>query len=382
MTDREKRIARKRSRASSAKHYNRRKYLEESSLSTNQSIAQQSDTNIQATKSISSTAKISDTNNQTSQLIDEITPVVDSANDFQILAPTRDNTLKKAAGAKKVAVHRSRTVRKLQRQQKLNTSLKRALWRTQKELQRAKKSKELSPRSKIKKFVRGKKISSEVRKKLVFGEVLQSEVKQSLGARSSKVKQAAYKIFSGSMIKHYKLQKQSGLSSYLLRRYGRNKCNKPLQYERAPKSHKVSSMKKVQDFFMSDEASIECADRKAFKIKFVSGSKKIKKRKRYLKGSLRDLYVSYSEKESKPISYSKFCEFKPFNVVKKDLKERDTCLCTLCENMELLLTALNEAGVLEVNSNLSLIRSLCCAPRKDECYLRVCDKCCDKKNSV
>lgn len=242
MTDREKRIARKRSRESSAKHYNRRKYLEESSLSTNQSIAQQSDTNIQATKSISSTAKKSDTNNQTSQLIDEITPVVDSANDFQILAPTRDNTLKKAAGAKKVAVHRSRTVRKLQRQQKLNTSLKRALWRTQKELQRAKKSKELTPRSKMKKFVRGKKISSEVRKKLVFGEVLQSEVKQSLGARSSKVKQAAYKIFSGSMIKHYKLQKQSGLSSYLLRRYGRNKCNKPLQYERAPKSHKIESV--------------------------------------------------------------------------------------------------------------------------------------------
>ena len=79
----------------------------------------------------------------------------------------------------------------------------------------------------------------------------------------------------------------------------------------------------MQDFFVSDSNSIECADKKALKSSF--GKHRIKKRKRYLKGSLGDLYISYCETAESPLAYSKICAFKPFNVVYKNLKETPFC---------------------------------------------------------
>jgi len=223
-------------------------------------------------------------------------------------------------------------------------------------LQNAKKKLPISPRSKINKELRGTRVSPEIRKRFLLGEILRKQIKQSLHLKSVREEQVAYKIFSGSLIRHYKLQKPLGLSASLLRKYHRNQ--KPLEYNRSEKKQAAINREKVEKFFLSDEASIESPDKKSFKIKY--GKKKLKKRKRYLKGTLKDLYVSYSQSAESPVSYSKFCDLKPFYVVCKDLKERDSCLCEQCENMSLLLKALNKAKAIDASTNLSLIRALCC----------------------
>jgi len=142
-------------------------------------------------------------------------------------------------------------------------------------LQNAKKKLPISPRSKINKELRGTRVSPEIRKRFLLGEILRKQIKQSLHLKSVREEQVAYKIFSGSLIRHYKLQKPLGLSASLLRKYHRNQ--KPLEYNRSEKKQAAINREKVEKFFLSDEASIESPDKKSFKIKY--GKKKLKKRK-------------------------------------------------------------------------------------------------------
>ncbi|KAE8750603.1 hypothetical protein FOCC_FOCC002583 [Frankliniella occidentalis] len=289
---------------------------------------------------------------------------------------TRAETLR-LRGRKKKSASRTAAHKKVKKVQEENAALKRALWRSQKRLTNARKKIPLSPKSQINKEMRGKKINPVVKGKLILGEVLKRQVTESFSVKGNKIKGAAYKIFRGSLLKKYKLKGASGLSPKMLKKYSeKNMC--PFQNSRARRQHSINKKADVEKFFCSDDNSIECADKRAVKICF--GKNRVTKRKRYLKGRMSDLYLSYIQSDEKPVSYSTFCKFKPFYVVMKDLKERDTCLCTKCENMELLMQSLWQAGISPVSTNLSLLRSLCCSPRTDDCLQRKCNKC--KTNEV
>jgi len=110
-------------------------------------------------------------------------------------------------------------------------------------------------------------------------------------------------------------------------------------------------------------------------VKIQFGPKKRKERKRYLKASLQDLYISYCAKEETQVSYATFCACKPFYIVERNLKERDTCLCSRCENVELLFTALGRVKATKASTPLRLVSSMICAEGTDECYQRKCLKC-------
>lgn len=61
------------------------------------------------------------------------------------------------------------------------------------------------------------------------------------------------------------------------------------------------------------------------------------------------------------------------------MQERDTCLCEKCENMHLLVSALNRAKAIDETSGLALIRSVCCLERNEECMKRTCKVCQSKE---
>lgn len=90
-------------------------------------------------------------------------------------------------------------------------------------------------------------------------------------------------------------------------------------------------------FLEEDENSRICPG----KNEFVSKGK-IKKQKRYLTDSLKNLHKKYIATSQYKISYSSFCKLRPFWIRIPTLNIRDTCLCKVHENMELVVTALRK----------------------------------------
>ncbi|XP_062532287.1 PH domain-containing protein DDB_G0287875 [Bombyx mori] len=90
-------------------------------------------------------------------------------------------------------------------------------------------------------------------------------------------------------------------------------------------------------FLEEDENSRICPG----KNEFVSKGK-IKKQKRYLTDSLKNLHKKYIATSQYKISYSSFCKLRPFWIRIPTVNIRDTCLCKVHENMELVVTALRK----------------------------------------
>ena len=81
----------------------------------------------------------------------------------------------------------------------------------------------------------------------MFAEVIKKQVKISLNSPSRKVKHAAYKIFSGSLVKHYRMQNHLKLSSHMLRKYAKTSIKGPLKYKE--RTDKQRNRQKVTEFF-------------------------------------------------------------------------------------------------------------------------------------
>jgi len=287
-------------------------------------------------------------------------------------------SLKKKKGRKKIASNRSAAQRRLKKALLENKKLQRQVWRQKKKIQKLRDKKELTPRSKVRKLLRGKNVDPKIRRRLEFGEVLQKQITEAMKTRSWKVKKVFHQIFSGSLVKHYKMQRyvHGMLSKKCLRKARKAKDKDPLECARATKQKHVSNIEQLKNFFERDDVSTVSPDAKGFVVQFKKG--KVKKRKRFLQGTLPDLYKKYSESVPKPLSFSLFCQFKPFYVVKKSLKERNTCLCQLCENTLLLVKALNKAKLITEATSFDMIRSLCCKDRTENCIRRICEKCNDR----
>jgi len=55
--------------------------------------------------------------------------------------------------------------------------------------------------------LRGKNVDPKIRRRLEFGEVLQKQITEAMKTRSWKVKKVFHPFFSGSLVKHYKMQR-------------------------------------------------------------------------------------------------------------------------------------------------------------------------------
>jgi len=237
-----------------------------------------------------------------------------------------------------------------------------------------------SPRTRINRLVQGREISKEINRKLVAEEALIEEVSSaSRNIKSHKTNRVLHRILTGQVLKRYKLQNyfKHLLSPKMARKIRKEGVNSDvLNCEKAPKSNRVTTIEKLRRFFDRDDVSAPYPDAKAFVTKF--GKNRVKKRKRFLLGSLQDLHKKCQESEERPVSFSLFCKLKPFWVVHKKAKERETCLCKTCENTLLLVEALKRSKVIEETSALSIPRSMCCESRTEDCLTRKC-LCIEKK---
>ncbi|CAH0719498.1 unnamed protein product, partial [Brenthis ino] len=130
----------------------------------------------------------------------------------------------------------------------------------------------------------------------------------------------------------------------------------------------------VRIFYESDENSRLCSGKKEFIVR-----KKIRKQKRYLSDNLLNLHKKFLKSSNFTISYSTFCKLRPFWVLLPDFRSRDTCLCKLHTNMDLIIKGLYQRKIIPVMTSQNLLSMLCCDMYSVDCLHRNCLAC---KNKV
>ncbi|XP_022821191.1 uncharacterized protein LOC111361843 [Spodoptera litura] len=128
--------------------------------------------------------------------------------------------------------------------------------------------------------------------------------------------------------------------------------------------------KEVEIFYEDDENSRLCSGKKEFITR-----NKIRKQKRYLNDSLLNLHKKFLKKSNLIISYSAFCKLRPFWVIIPDFRSRDTCLCKLHVNMDLVIQGLYQRKILVTKTSQDLLSLLCCDVYNEDCLHRTCFAC-------
>lgn len=344
MSDREKRQARKKWRNYSKTHYDKKTALEKAARKfVRENTPSSCDENVNS--------------NQQQQ-------VVNAQNVTPRLAQARKRALRQ----------RKKRNQELQKKNDFIRSLKTKLQKYRKRYHRLKRERkeqlpqELTPCTKMKKLAENPDTRVEVVKKALFGDTLEKQLSENITNLSTKSeKRVANKLLMGRVVKKSKIWKlKNKLITYkkVWHSQKQNKLN-----EKTRKTFK----NEVQKFLEDDQYSRLCAGKKEFITK-----NKVRKQKRYQLDTLRNLHKEFLKSGNVLISYSMFARLRPFWIVAPKVIDRDTCMCTLHSNIQLVVSALNTAKLLKDTSYQSLLTSLCCDRYNERCLERICELCSDK----
>lgn len=148
-----------------------------------------------------------------------------------------------------------------------------------------------------------------------------------------------------------------------------------LQVRQIPKKPNNTDLQKrirkiVIQFFEDDDNSNLCPGKKD-----TVTQNGVKKQKRLLKDTIKNLHKKYLTSGHPPISYVNFTRMRPFWVTQPKLNARNTCLCQKHENMDLLITSLKRNRIIKENTTTEILSSICCDIFKVECLQRTCPIC-------
>ena len=130
------------------------------------------------------------------------------------------------------------------------------------------------------------------------------------------------------------------------------------------------SRKRVAEFLERDDNSRVKAGKKA-----TITRNKEKKQLRLLNDSLRNLHDKFLIEQKHKISYSKFCAYKPFWVIKPMVRDRDTCLCKVHENFNYKIERLHKERAIVSNDIEEVIKEVVCSTDSKACMYRECGNC-------
>lgn len=290
---------------------------------------------------------------------------------------------KKTAGRQRIKTYKSAVARENKKLSQKCDELQRQVWKMKKANQRKKEKessvKALTPRSKVNKELSGQFISPEVKKKLVFAEAVKEDIAK-VNVKSTQDKVTICKTLPLKYLAKYKMLKD--VNTLVFAKLRKSLRTRPLTeaYKRATSTVRSNNMTKVHDFFLRDDVSAVSpgAGRKNY-IKVGN----LRKRKRILRGTLTDLYLKFCSENitEKKISYQTFCDLKPCHCVRPKESDRRVCLCSVCENFDLLTKALHQAGAIKESSDKELVRSVCYTEKTEKCLSRSC-KLCAKKSVI
>ncbi|KAF9412444.1 hypothetical protein HW555_009047 [Spodoptera exigua] len=143
--------------------------------------------------------------------------------------------------------------------------------------------------------------------------------------------------------------------------------NKLLQ---VTKEKEMFKKRRVVKFLEDDENSTLCPGKND-----TISRHGLKKQKRLLTDTLKNLHLKYLGSGEPPISYSTFSRMKPFWVTQPNVHARNTCLCEKHENMKLLIESMKRNRLIKENTISDVLSSLCCSKENIDCLQRICSSC-------
>ncbi|KAK6185007.1 hypothetical protein SNE40_007338 [Patella caerulea] len=275
-------------------------------------------------------------------------------------------TERKRRGRKKVKRDRSAVYRRLERVETELQNKTRLLNMYKKRLERAnKRTKEQAPdtpRTKTAKLLAGRSVSRNVKKTLIFHHCLTAEIRKKLRKNKDK---SCRRILMNKMMDKYKMVRR------IKQQFGIRKRNDKKTFR---KSCMEAVAQNVKEFLERDDSSRVAAGKK-----MTITRNKIKKQKRFLTDTLKNLHVKFlAEQPIAKLSYSLFCRLRPFWILSPDITQRETCICQIHDNLKLKAHVLKSRNVLDTENVEDLISKICCSDKK-ECMYRTCPECKEKR---
>ena len=134
----------------------------------------------------------------------------------------------------------------------------------------------------------------------------------------------------GKIVQKYRLRKYAEMVFGFSKKRWKHSDKDPHTFTRKRTTRTADALKScVRLFFERDDVSRLTTGRKQTKTK-----SKLKNQKRFLMDTMRNVQRKFlAEYPNRLISYSLFCQLRPFWVVNPTLSERDTCLCEIHENL-------------------------------------------------
>ncbi|KAK0151073.1 hypothetical protein N1851_007764 [Merluccius polli] len=228
-----------------------------------------------------------------------------------------------------------------------------------------------SPRTKVNKLVRHLSAISLKRTLLFHSAVVEGVRAKYANAKRQSDKQIIAGIATNKILKKYRMQKLAEeVFGFSTRRW--KERENPCKYER--KKHEGVGAKlrsTVTSFFLRDDVS-----------RFTTGKKqtvtrqKKKRQKRLLTDTLKNLYLKFlAEHPNLRLSFSLFCTFRPYWVVRPTLADRDTCMCKQHDNLGFIARKLYQQHVrrhlFNIRQQYAFARALKLNLPSDECVIHV-----------
>lgn len=245
---------------------------------------------------------------------------------------------------------------------KQNEMLRKRLTRSN---NRLKKQKFKSPKSKAEHLLSDPYKKEDVKKNLIFAEVMKNNLTTNYeNLKSNKEKQTFKENIDPAFktLKKYKML--TGVKHKIARKVKARK-NKSITKENIKEGIKL--------FFERDDNSRMAAGKK----ECITRNKE-KKQKRYLQDSLNNLHKKFLVTHQYVVSYSFFCNCKPFWIVFPTDKDKDTCMCKLHENVTLLAQALWKNKIIQEKSSSEILAASVCNTYNINCLERACTQCRNK----
>lgn len=103
--------------------------------------------------------------------------------------------------------------------------------------------------------------------------------------------------------------------------------------------------------------------------------KKVKKQRRVLLHNLKILYHKFISEGKTKISYRVFCRLRPFFVVFPRQSDRNTCMCKICDNTELMVASLAKVNAIDTDDLDKIMQRIVCDVKDERCIFRSCAVC-------
>lgn len=229
-----------------------------------------------------------------------------------------------------------------------------------------------SPRSKVDALLRHETVSNTIRKRLLLQESIIEEIRNKYkNTKKERERQIIAKTTIGKIIKKYRLQRAAQTALGFSKKRGQRQDGGLITFERKESNRlPVDCKQKIKAFFLRDDVSRMTTGRKQ-----TVTQKKIKKQKRLLTDSLKNLHHKFLSETEHQVSYSCFCTLRPFWVVVPTEADRETCQCRTHENLQFMANALYVQGLSATKHIEEMVDATMCDAKSKVCAYGECKDC-------